>query len=293
MSELLATDDGTIVWSQLLRETTDRVGADDARRIVEEVTGVEPGRLHTVLDAPATARAVARLDALVQRRADGEPLQYVVGRWGFRTLDLMVDRRVLIPRPETEVVAGLAIEEVRARSGGEADVVVADLGTGSGAIGLSIATECPRARVMATDASADALSVAAANLAGTGGAATRVSLHEGRWFAALPPAVRGTLDVIVSNPPYVADDDDLPPVVAAWEPSSALRAGPDGLTDLRAIVDEAPVWMDPNGAMVLEMAPTQCEEVAEWCRLAGFDTTVHQDLAGRDRAVVAQRRNPR
>lgn len=285
-------DDGTIAWSTLLQEATGRVGERDARWIVEEVTGSEPGELHTVLDQPATERGVARFDRLVQRRAEGEPLQYVLGRWGFRTLDLMVDARALIPRPETEMVAGLGIEEVARRAGAGREVLVADLGTGSGAIALSVAVECPSARVMAVDASEEALCVARANLVGVGRAATRVSLHQGDWFAALPAAAAGSLDVIISNPPYVADGEDLPAVVAAWEPAAALRAGADGLDDLRTIVEHAPRWLVEDGVMVLEMAPDQTATVAQWCTSAGFTATVHTDLAGRDRAVVARREQP-
>lgn len=281
---------GTISWAELLEEATGRLGAADARRVVEEITGTEPGRLHTVLDDPATERAVARFDSMVRRRADGEPLQYVLGRWGFRTLDLMVDARVLIPRPETEVVTGLAIDALEARAASaERDLLVADLGTGSGAIALAIATECPSARVMATDVSPEALAVARANLAGIGRAAARVTLHEGSWFSALPSAAEGALDLIVANPPYVADGDELPAVVADWEPASALRAGPDGLDDLRHLAREAPRWLAPGGIVVFEMAPDQTTVVAEWLAGAGLDATIHADLAGRDRAVVGHR----
>ena len=281
-------DDGTIAWRELLAEATRRLGELDARRIVEEVTGAAPGELHRALDDPATERGVARFDAMVARREAGEPLQYVLGRWGFRTLDLMVDPRVLIPRPETEVVAGLAIDRVAAL-GHEREIVVVDLGTGSGAIGLSIAAECASARVFATDASADALAVARANLTGIGRAATRVSLHEGSWFGALPQGLRGGVDVIVSNPPYVTDGEVLPAVVGEWEPSTALRAGPDGLDDLHRIVDEAPRWLALGGALVLEMAPAQTGPIAERCEAVGLTAAVHQDLTGRDRAVVARR----
>lgn len=283
-------DDGddTVVWRELLTEAATRLGDGDARRIVEEVTGAEPGELHRALEDRATERGIARFDELVARRAAGEPLQYVLGRWGFRTLDLMVDRRVLIPRPETEVVAGLAIDAVAAR-GAEREIIVADLGTGSGAIGLSIAAECATARVLATDASVDALAVARANLAGLGRAAARVSLHDGSWFEALPSAASGSIDVIVSNPPYVTDDEKLPPVVREWEPSTALRAGPDGLDDLRQIVDQAARWLAGDGTLVLEMAPHQTATVAARCEQHGFVASIHQDLAGRDRAVVATR----
>jgi len=278
----------TIPWSALLQEAADLLGDHDARRIVEEITGAEPGRLHRVLDDPVTERGVARFDAMVARRRAGEPLQYVLGRWGFRSLDLMVDRRVLIPRPETEVVAGLAVEALNARARTvERELLVADLGTGTGAIGLSIAAECSTARVIVTDASPDALAVARANLTGIGRAATRVSLHEGSWFDALPAAAEGSLDLIVSNPPYVADHEDLPELVDHWEPRNALRAGPDGLDDLRHIVEHAPRWLGPTGTLVLEMAPHQTDVVAEMARDVGLSPSIHPDLAGRARAVVA------
>jgi release factor glutamine methyltransferase len=289
--------EGTVTWSELLAEATarfERAGLEspaiDARRIVEEVTGSEPSEFHRVLDTPATVRGVASFDRLVARRENGEPLQYVVGRWGFRHLDLMVDRRVLIPRPETEVVAGLAIEEVVARSGAGREVVVADLGTGSGALGFAIATECAAARVLATDRSPDALAVARANLAGLGRAAGRVSLHEGSWFDALPTSVRGAIDVLVSNPPYIGDDEELPAVVAEWEPPEALRAGPVGDEDLQTILHGADEWVAPGGAVVLEMAPDQTAVIADRFRAAGWQSSIHGDLAGRDRAVVARKR---
>lgn len=287
--------EGTISWGELLGEATARFehsGSDtaaiDARRIVEEASGVEPSGFHGVLGELATVRGVAAFDRMVARRERGEPLQYVVGRWGFRHLDLMIDARVLIPRPETEEVAGLAIDEVRSRTA-ERDVLVADLGTGSGAIGLSIATECASARVLATDVSTEALQVARANLTGIGRAASRVSLHEGSWFDALPASVRGSLDVLVSNPPYVTDDEVLPPVVAEWEPTRALRAGSAGLDDLVVIADGAGEWVRPGGVAILEMAPTQTSLIAERFVTLGWAAAVHTDLRGRDRAVVARR----
>ena len=290
-----------LMWSELFAEAVDRferAGIEtaqiDARRVVEEITGVQPSGVHGVLGDCVTTKAMARFDELVARRVQGEPLQYVLGRWGFRTLDLMVDQRVLIPRPETEIVAGLAIDEVRkkksrAESGTEGFVTVADLGTGSGAIALSVAVECKGCRVYATDVSADALAVARANLAGIGSAATSVSLHHGDWFEALPDELRGTLDVVVSNPPYVAQSEALPAVVADWEPATALWAKSEGFADLRGIVTEAPQWLAPRGVIVLEMSPAQTSRVQRWCRDLGWQATIHPDLNGRPRAVVARR----
>ena len=294
----------TVRWSELLAEAVarfERAGIDtallDARRVVEEITGVQPSGVHRVLDDRVTTRAMERFDELVARRESGEPLQYVLGRWGFRTLDLMVDMRGLIPRPETEVVAGLAIDAVdEARHqdrhvAGEAEgsVKVADLGTGSGAIALSIAVECPDVRVYATDVSEDALAVARANLAGIGSAARSVSLHHGDWFEALPYELRGTLDVVVSNPPYVAESEGLPAVVADWEPPTALWADSEGFADLRSIVTQAQRWLAPRGVIVLEMSPPQTSTVKQWCSDLGWQATVHPDLNGRLRALVARR----
>ena len=260
----------------------------DARRIVEEAAGFTPAELIVNLDNAVPARAGAHLSTMVARRAAGEPLQYALGRWGFRTLDLMVDRRVLIPRPETEQVAGLAIDEARRLA---SPVVAADLGTGSGAIALSLAVEVPAAEVWATDASAGALDVASANLCGVGGwAATRVRLALGSWFEALPPSLRGQLGVVVSNPPYIADDEVLPAEVEAWEPRDALRAGPSGLECLAAIIAEAPAWLRPDGVLVVELAPHQAGEAEGLAKQAGFASVeVEADLAGRERALVARR----
>jgi release factor glutamine methyltransferase len=200
---------------------------------------------------------------------------------------------VLIPRPETEVVAGLALDELdrmrpRAEAAGRTLTAV-DLGTGSGAIGLAVAAERERVDVWLTDASGDALAVARANTVGLGRAATRVRIVEGEWFAALPADLAGVVDVVVSNPPYVATDDELPSVVRDWEPASALFAGADGLDDLRVLVAEAPLWLAPGGALVLELAPSQAPSVAALALAHGFaEAEVRPDLSGRDRAVVAR-----
>lgn len=286
--------EGTIAWRELLAEATTSLASVsedpsiDARRIIEAAAGLEPAELVVRLDDLVTTRAMAAFDRMVGRRKAGEPLQYVVGSWGFRFLDLMVDSRVLIPRPETEVVAGLAIDEIEALTATN----VADLGTGSGAIALALATEC-EVFVWATDVSSEALAVARANLGGIGRAATRVTLTEGSWFEALPAELCGQLGVIVSNPPYVCDDDPLPTVVADWEPGLALFSGVDGLDSLRHIIAEAPAWLTADGSLVLEMAPQQTSAAVEMCIEAGFVSAhVYPDNSGRDRAVVARLRPP-
>jgi release factor glutamine methyltransferase len=184
-------------------------------------------------------------------------------------------------------VAGLAVESLSDVSG---PALAADLGTGSGAIALTLAAErWPDIEVWATDVSADALAVARANLAGLGRRAAVVRLAEGSWFGALPDDLRGRLHLVVSNPPYVAASDPLPAEVADWEPAGALVAGPTGLESIERILADAPGWLVGDGALVLEIGETQGDAVVALARAAGFsDVAVHPDLAGRPRALVAR-----
>ncbi len=281
-------------WRELLADTENGLRSAgvpcpevDARWLVERASGLEGTDLALGLGRAAAHRGVAHLDAMVARLCQGEPLQYVVGRWAFRGLDLLVDRRVLIPRPETEQVVESALAEL-GRQGPPTPIVV-DLGTGSGAIALSVAVEVVTAQVWAGDVSPEALAVARANLAGIGRPAARVRLVEGDWFGALPPELAGRIHLVVANPPYVAEDDDLPAEVSDWEPGAALVAGPRGTEHLERLVAEAPVWLAPAGSLVVELAPHQAGDMAAAARSAGFSQVeVHPDLAGRDRVLVAR-----
>lgn len=294
-----AAADGTVGWGEVYDEARQRLAhagfaataAIDARRIVEAASGCDPDEYVTVLDAPVTLRQMAAFDRMVARRLTGEPLQYVVGSWSFRHLDLLIDRRVLIPRPETEVVAECALAEYdRVRAGRAGRGTVADLGTGSGALALSFAFERESADVYATDVDPAAIEVARANLSGLGRRARAVRLREGSWFDALPAELRGALDVIVSNPPYIGAGEPLDPAVRDWEPERALIAGPTGLEALQTIVAGAPEWLQPHGALVVEVGDTQSAAVAALAQHAGFaDAVVARDLAGRDRVVIARR----
>jgi release factor glutamine methyltransferase len=262
-------------------------GEQEARWIVEAASGLSPSELLTAFDDRVPARANDHLGVMLARRRRGEPLQYVIGSWPFRDLDLYVDERVLIPRPETEVVAQHAIACAQAF----AEPTVVDLGTGSGALALAIACEVPTANVWATDASDDALAVASANLAGVGPAATRVRVSQGWWFEALPADLMGEVHVIVSNPPYVAEGElpDLPPEVREFEPRMALVAGPTGLESLSVLISGALDWLVPGGNLVCEIAPHQRGPVLDLCEAVGYaEAVVHRDLAGRDRALVAR-----
>ena len=294
-----------ITWAALADETTQRLAAssrpevaDNApahgRLIAMRAAGAEPGEWLDRARDLASVRGVAALDKMVARRLEGEPLQYVLGEWGFRRLDLFVDRRVLIPRPETEVVAGLALAELeRAVQPGSATApLVADLGTGSGAIGLAVASEFDAAEVWLTDVSADALAVARANLAGLGRAGSRVRIAEGSWFEALPSELRGQLTVVVSNPPYVAEHETLPAEVADWEPGGALVSGVTGTEHLELLVTEAPGWLRSDGSLVLEMAPNQTTTIAALAEQHFAVVAIHPDLTGRNRAITARHPRP-
>lgn len=292
-------DEGTHAspWSAFLNEATQTFRSagfenpeNEARRIVETASGYSGGSLAHGLEQQATERGVAHLDAMVERRLQHEPLQYVCGAWGFRTLDLMVDHRVLIPRPETEIVTGVALAELDKKSNKDKKLV-ADLGTGSGAIGLSIVAETENVEVVLTDVSSDALQVARANLAGLGIHGTRVAIYQGSWFAALPNEYRKSFSVIVSNPPYISTSEmeTLPPNVRNWEPPIALASGEKGTEYLELIIDEAEEWLEHSGSLVLEMAPHHVAGISERMSSRGYaDVQVFQDLSGRDRGVVGR-----
>jgi release factor glutamine methyltransferase len=282
-------------WRQLERQVRERLADEqEARWLVQQAAGRTGSEWIADLDEVAPARCLPFVEQMVRRRMAGEPLQYVLGSWGFRRLDLSIDRRVLIPRPETEQVVEHAIAELtRLRLATAKAPRVVDLGTGSGAIALSIAVEVAGAEVWATDVSEAALVVARANLAGVGGmAATRVRMAAGRWYDALPPELRGRVDMVVSNPPYLAQDElaDLDPAVARWEPTDALVAGPTGMEAIEEVLDGAPRWLRDPGAAVIELAPAQADGAVALALAAGFSRAeVRPDLAGRPRALVASR----
>jgi release factor glutamine methyltransferase len=281
-----------VTWRTLLNETIEVLGErPQARWICETACGLDGDEFLAELDEPATERMVAQLDAMVARYRAGEPLAYVMGHWSFRTIELMVDRRVLIPRPETEVVAGRALE--LARSFADRRRVV-DLGTGSGAIGLSLAAELPitGTEVWLTDYSTDAVDVARANAIGLGRAAANVRVCHGSWFDALPVDVRGDIDVVVSNPPYIADGDpEVAESVLEYEPHTALFAGDDGLDDVRTIARDARNWLRSGGWLVMEIGYQQGDAVKALLEGFGYvDVTIGNDLTGRPR--IAEARNP-
>lgn len=220
--------------------------------------------------------AAAAFAALVDRRAAGEPVAYLTGHRGFWTLELEVTPATLIPRPETELLVELAL----ARLPSEGAPRVADLGTGSGAIALSIARECPHAKVTATDASAEALAVARRNAAAN--QLRNVVFAEGDWFA---PLAGARFELIVSNPPYIATDDPhLGQGDLRHEPISALASGEDGLADIRRIIAGARDHLAPGGWLLFEHGWNQGAAVRALLEAAGYrEVFTAQDLEQRDR----------
>jgi release factor glutamine methyltransferase len=266
---------------------------DQARVEAEELLGrlLELPRAEIYLQRARvlTAAEWQRLDSWLRRRERGEPIQYVTGRAAFRGLDLAVDASVLIPRPETEGLVEAVLAVLRQRADW-AKPRVLDLGTGSGAIAIAIASEWPAASVVATDASEDALAIARRN-AESCGVAARVQLVRGEWLDAV--AADDRFEVIVSNPPYIAEAEreQLPVEVREFEPPEALFSGASGLEALREIVDQAPRHLVAGGLLALELAEMRAGEVATWLEGAHDWESVRliDDLAGRPRVLTARR----
>ena len=240
----------------------------DAELLLAHALGVDRARLVIDRDLVVEGRAARAFQDLVRRRSiDREPVAYLLGVKGFRRISLTVDPRVLVPRPETELLveAGLALPR---------GARVVDVGTGSGAVALALKDERPDLDVHATDLSRDALDVARAN-------AARLGLDVGFSLCDL---YDGEFDAVLSNPPYVADDDPLPPEVAKHEPREALFAGPDGLSVVRRLLARRPPFI------ALEIGAGQAPEVVELARAEGYGSVeTRRDLAGHERLVVARR----
>ncbi len=290
----LFSTDASLSWKELLAETARKLSVDnaelEAKWIIEEVSGITGQGDYLEKAKPIQ---LDRLNRLIERRLTGEPLQYVLGRWQFRELDMFVDKRVLIPRPETEVLVGYVIEECRNKKvefETQMDLNVADLGCGSGAIGLSIAAEVEGVSVWCSDISEEAVSVTRANLAGLGMAGQKVYISQGFWFDALPEELLGKFDVIVSNPPYIGNEEELPLEVSEWEPSSSLRAGPLGTENLSFLLRKSIEWLASDGTLFLELSPMQADEMAQEARYLGYrEVKLRLDLAEKERVLVAKK----
>ncbi len=265
----------------------DAESRDDARResrwLTSAVLDWTPGELALRLDQPLTFTAADRVRAAASRRALGEPMGYAVGSAPFRHLVLQVDARVLIPRPETEIVVEEALRALAGRPGG----VAVDIGTGSGAIALALATEGAFDRVIATDVSEDALEMARRNAARV----SPVIPVEFRLGADCAP-LDGKARVIVSNPPYIAYDEAgaLPSSVRDWEPATALFAAEGGMARYQALLAQSPAFLEADGVLVLEVDARRAQDTVQLAIDLGWhDVRLARDLAGRDRVLVARR----
>lgn len=254
----------------------------EARMLLEHASGRPHSWLIAHDDEPVAAQVTRRFESLRERRLAGEPIAYLVGAREFYGRRFEVAHDVLIPRPETELLVDWSLETVSARHGAR----VLDLGTGSGCIAISLALERPDLRVSAIDRSAAALAVAARNAATL---AASVEFRNGDWFEPIGPDER--FDVIVSNPPYVAaTDPHLERGDLRHEPRDALAAGSDGLDALRSIVQAAPAFLAPGGALIVEHGWNQAAAVRELMRAAGLpDPVTRRDLAGIERATCGRR----
>jgi len=240
-----------------------------------------PREAQWILDV---ARDGAHAVDLARRRAAGEPLQYVTGDAYFRRLKLAVGPGVLVPRPETELVAERAM--ARLPDGG----TLVDVGSGSGAIALSVKDERPDARVIATEIDDKAFDWLLSNISATG---LEIETHRSDLLVRLPIELDRKIDVIVSNPPYVSTEDagTLPVDVVEHEPPAALFAGSEGLAVILRLVPEAHRWLRPGGWLVVEIGESQAEEVSALMRTTGFEAVaVHDDLARRPRIIEGRAR---
>lgn len=274
---------------EIIKKTTDFLagkGVESPRLNAELLIGhaLERKRMQLYLEfeRPLSEPELERIRPLVRRRAQREPLQYIVGETEFGGLRLAVDRRALIPRPETE----LLVEHVCRLRGAGAPGRILDLGTGSGAIALALAAAFPAAVVVAVDRSRDALALARENATRTG-LADRVSWLESDWFAAVPVE---PYDVIVANPPYLTAEEtaEAEPEVREFEPRAALVAAGEGTADLARIIAAAPAYLAAGGLLALETGIAQharLRELVAAAGLTGFES--HRDLTERDRFVLA------
>ncbi len=277
-----------ITLAEVLRRSADYLQSHgsptprlDAELLLSHGLGLSRLELYTQFDRPLTESELAECRELIRRRALREPVAYVTGHWGFRRLDLAVDARVLVPRPETEVLVERCLHLL---DGTDAPAVL-DVGTGSGAIALSLKDERPDARVTASDVSPDALEVAAAN-------AARLGLDVAFVQSDLLESVEGgPFDLVVSNPPYVtaAEIDALEPEVAAHEPRLATVAGGDGLEVYRRLLPQAAERLAAGGWLAMECGAGQAAALTTMLREAGYaGPAVDADLAGIDRVVWAR-----
>lgn len=263
-----------------------------AEWLLAHVTGLSRVELYINFDKPLNAAELAAMHAAIERRAAGEPLQYVTGETAFRHIVLRCEEGVLIPRPETEILVDAALEVVDA-AGEDTDAPtrVLEIGTGTGCIALSIATERPGTQVVATDLSPAAVALATRNRDALG-LEDAVDIVECDLASGVDPELMGTFDVLVTNPPYIPTAvlaEQVPAEVKDHEPELALDGGADGLDVFRRILDLAPSALKPGGLLAVELFEGHLDAAAELARAAGFEQVeVREDLTHRPRVLVAR-----
>ena len=288
MGERVWTVKDALEWTVAYFE---REGVDSPRRSAEwllsATTGLSRVEVYAFHERPLSDNERQTLRGGVKRRAAGEPLQYVTGEMPFRHIVVRVEPGVFIPRPETEVLVDVALELI-------ADVdepVVLEMCSGSGCIACAIATERPSARVVATEIAPHSAGVARANVERLG-VTDRVTVLEGDLFAEVPLELRGRVDLVIANPPYIPSGDlpELPAEVLGFEPHLALDGGPDGLDVVFRIAVEARPWLAPDGVLAMEIDETCAKHASEGLGEWYQEVRIVRDLAGRDRVVVGRRR---
>jgi release factor glutamine methyltransferase len=252
-----------------------------ARVLLEEALGVSPTGLITALTQEMDSGRLTTFEAMVERAARNEPVQYIIGKWDFYGRTFKTDRRALVPRPETELLAEAALAAMPTGAG----LRVLDAGCGTGCIGISIKLERPAARVTLIDISGEALALAGENAALLG---AEVELVAADMRLKLPG---GPYDIIVSNPPYInaADMAELAPVVRDHEPRLALFGGEDGLDFIRALADRAGDSLQANGAMFIEVGYDQAAVAIKLLKQAGVDADALPDYSGVLRVIAARK----
>ncbi len=264
----------------------------EAEVLLRHALGTDRAGLYTRWEAEISPEAWERYRQALDERARGRPVAYIVGQREFWGLAFAVDERVLIPRPETEVLVEAVLEALAGRD----DPVVVDVGTGSGCVAVSLAVALPRAVVYATDISSGAVEVARANAA-RHGVGHRVVALVGDLLRPLPGALAGRVDAVVSNPPYIPASrwQALPAQVREYEPAAALLAGPAGTEVHARLVAASAPWLAPGGLLAMEVAPDQAEEVAALARSDGryASVRVRNDYGGAPRVVLCRRTDPR
>jgi release factor glutamine methyltransferase len=276
---------------EIIKKTTDFFSSKsvesprlNAELLIGHALGLKRMQLYLQFERLLTEPELEKIRPLVRRRAQREPLQYIMGETEWSGLKLKTDKRALIPRPETELLVELAVKAVA-----QPPRRILDLGTGSGALALAMARAFPEAQVVAVDVSDDALALARENAAALG-LNERVEFVRSDWFSAVPREPRSGL--IVANPPYLtqAEVDDADPEVRLFEPAGALMSADAGSADLKRIIAEAPQFLDESGVLALETGIAQHADLLEACARAGFSRSEsRQDLTGRDRFVLTWR----